>query len=120
MEKDRRKSIRVRTSFIVQYGYYVNDKGKKMWDMTVIRDISEVGMRITTHKSFSPNDILNFRLRIPSDPFQYLNFNGKVVESEESKAARHLTRIEFMDLEEEQKELIRIYVEWFLSKQREA
>lgn len=115
MPEERRKAVRIKTSFIVQYGYSV-DKDKKIWDMTTIMDISELGMYINTNRHFLPNEIISFRLKIPSQPLDFMEFNGRVIESKESKVGRYPTRIEFIDLKEEQNELIRAYTKWFLDK----
>ena len=115
MGEERRKSVRLKKALTVRYCYSV-DKADKKWDITTIKDISEAGMYITTHQQFSLNDILTFLIKVPSRPLEWVEFTGRVVESKESKVGRHLTRIEFMNLKEEQKELIREYITWFLTK----
>ena len=116
MGEERRKSVRIKKVLTVRYCYGV-DKADKKWDMTLIRDISETGMRITTRQRFSLNDILTFLIKVPSRPLEWVEFTGRVVESKESRVARHLTRIEFINFKEGQKELIREYITWFLSKE---
>ncbi|PIP20341.1 MAG: hypothetical protein COX40_05245 [Candidatus Omnitrophica bacterium CG23_combo_of_CG06-09_8_20_14_all_40_11] len=122
MEEERRKSVRIKKVLVVRYGYCI-DKDEKKWDITAIRDISEMGMRITTHRQFSPNDIITFLIKIPTRPLEWIEFTGRVMGSEELKtifgedvAGTHITRVEFINLEEGQKELIREYITWFLIK----
>ena len=115
MGEEKRKSVRIKKALTVRYCYGV-DKADKKWDMTLIMDISEAGMCITTRQRFSLNDILTFLIKVPSMPLEWLEFTGRVVESKESMVGTHLTRIEFMNLKEDQKKLIREYVTWFLTK----
>jgi len=122
MGEERRKSVRIKKVLTVRYSYGV-DKADKKWDMTLVRDISETGMCITTRQRFSLNDILTFLIKIPSEPLEWVEFTGRVVRSEElnvtsreAVAGVHLTRVEFLDLKEDQKELIREYIRWFLTK----
>ena len=122
MVEEKRKSVRIKKIITVRYSYDIN-KDEKKWDMTVIRDISETGMCITTHKQFLPNDIITFLIKIPSRPLEWIEFTGRVVGSEkrmaipgECVASLHITRIEFINLKEGHKELIREYITWFLTK----
>jgi len=123
MVEEKRKSVRIKKIITVRYSYDIN-KDEKKWDMTMIRDISETGMCITTHKQFLPNDIITFLIKIPSRPLEWIEFTGRVVGSEkrmaipgESVASSHITRIEFINLKEGHKELIREYITWFLTKE---
>lgn len=115
MGEERRKSARIKKTLTVRYCYDV-DKAEKKWDITTIKDIGDVGMRIITRQRFSLNDILTFLIKIPSRPLEWIEFTGRVVESKESMVESHLTRIEFINLKEGQKELIREYIKWFLTK----
>jgi len=124
MVEEKRKSVRIKKLLTVRYSYSL-DNDEKKWDMTVIKDISETGMSFTTHQQFLPNDIVTFLIKIPSRPLEWIEFTGRVMGSEkrmaipgESVANLHITRIEFINLKEGQKELIREYITWFLSKER--
>ncbi len=123
MGEERRKSVRIKKLLTARYSYSL-DKDEKKWDITTIKDISETGMCITTHKQFLPNDIITFLIKIPSRPLEWIEFTGRVVESEkrmaisgESVASSHITRIEFVNLKEGQKESIQEYIIWFLTKE---
>jgi len=123
MGEERRKSVRIKKFITVRYNYGA-DTGEKKWDMTVVRDISETGMSIATNHKFSPNDIVDFLIKIPSRPLDWIELTGRVVASKELKSvytaavtAAHTTRVEFTNLKEDKKELIRQYVTWFLSKE---
>lgn len=116
MGEERRKSVRIKKALTVRYCYGV-DKADKKWDITTIKDFGDVGMCITTRQRFPLNYILTFLIKIPSRPLEWIEFTGRVVESKESMVDRHLTRIEFINLKEGQKELIREYIRWFLSKE---
>ena len=124
MEEEKRQAILIKKTLVAMYTPDV-DKDKKTWDATIIRDISERGMQVTTNKQFSPDEILTFFIKIPFRPFQWIEVNGRVVASDdlktvfdESVAGAHITRVEFVDLKENQKELIKAYIEWFMDKKR--
>ena len=123
MGEERRKSVRIKKVITVRYSYG-SDTGEKKWDMTVVKDLSETGMSVATNHKFSRNDIVAFLIKIPSRPLDWIELTGRVVACEGLKSvsvapltAAHTTRVEFINLKEEQKELIRQYVTWFLSKE---
>jgi len=123
MGEERRKSVRIKKFISVRYSYDA-DEGEKKWDITSIRDISETGMCITTQQQFLANDILVFLIKIPTRPLDWIEFTGRVVGSEalkvisgESVGSSHITRVEFINLKEVQKGLIREYIAWFLTKE---
>lgn len=111
MDRERRKSLRIKRSLTVQYGYLL-DKDRIKWDMTAIKDINQTGLCISTEKCFPPNEIIYFRIKFPNVPFKSFEFKGKVIES---KAGGLVTRIEFLDLNEDQKAPLQEYAKWFLS-----
>ncbi len=122
MVEERRKSVRIKKALTVRYSYSVN-KDEKKWDIATIRDISETGMSVNTQYKFSPNEIVTFLIKIPSRPLDWIEFTGRIAGTEDSKAASgeiltgtHITRVEFINPKEEQKELIREYIAWFLTK----
>ena len=123
MVEERRKSVRIKKFITVRYSYGADNQEKK-WDMTVIKDISETGMSIATCQQFSANDIVTFLVKIPSRPLEWIEFTGRIVAPEgmkpisgESVAGLYITRVEFVNLKEDRKELIREYIKWFLSKE---
>ena len=109
-QKERRRSPRIKKSLTAQYGYGLDSKEKR-WDMTAIKDISQAGMLITTERSFAVGDQLYFRIKFPSKPFEWVEFEGRVVES---KAHGFITRVEFLGLNEGQRRSLQAYIEWFL------
>lgn len=115
MKEERRRAVRIKKSLIVQYSRTFYDD-TKYWDITTIKDISETGMCIITNKNFSPNETVSFRVKIPSRPFEWLEFTGRIVDIEISKLNTYITRVEFVDLTEEQKNLIKEYINWFLGR----
>ena len=121
MEEERREKIRIKKELVVRYCY--NDKNKRVWDESCVRDISEKGMMFTTIRNFQPDEVVHILIKIPFEPFRWLEFEGKVVGSEELKTAlsgsvagTYITRVEFINLKEEQKTTMQLYVEWFLSQ----
>jgi len=122
MEEEKRQTVRIKKALIAMYRFH-NDVDKDSWDQTQIRDICEKGMLITTMKCFQPNDVLTFLVKLPMNPFQWIEFNGRVVESKDLKTVHdeaivgtYITRVEFVGIKEEHKELMRVYIAWFLTK----
>lgn len=123
MSEERRKTVRIKKLLTARYSYGIDRNGKK-WDIISIKDISETGMSVTTQRQFSPNDIITFFIKIPFRPLEWIEFTGRVVGSEglkaiygETVAGLHITRVEFVNLKEEHKKLIREYITWFLTKE---
>jgi hypothetical protein len=116
MAEERRKTIRIKKPLTAQYSYTVD--GKQIWDMSLIKDLSESGICLGTNKIFPLNDIFFIRLKVPIRPSLSLEIYGRVVESREFKAGINITRVEFTDLKDEQKELLREYIAWMLVKER--
>ncbi|MFA5356034.1 MAG: PilZ domain-containing protein [Candidatus Omnitrophota bacterium] len=119
MADERRRSVRVKKVINIRY-----TDDKKKWDITAIRDISETGISFTTHKPFSPDDIITFLIKIPTMPLEWLEITGRVVASEGIISAAgamlegsFITRVEFVNLQGRHKEFIQQYITWFLSKQ---
>jgi len=109
---ERRESVRIKKSLTV---YYAN-KDKEKWDMSIIKNISETGICITTNKNFTLDEIINFRIKLPSEPFQWLELYGKVMECEGAISGIYITRAEFICLKAGQKKLIKEYIAWVLGK----
>ena len=111
MERERRKTIRVKIPLLIQYS---NDN--VTWDISPVKDFSESGAKIITRTKFSSGDNLKLKIRIPLKPSEYQEFCGKIINCSESLTQTHVTRIEFVDLSEEQKTLIQNYINQFLNK----
>ena len=115
---ERRRSIRVKTTLTVKYAQDALDENTRKWDTTIVRDISEHGICITTTGSFLPKEALTLLIKFPSKPLEQIEIKGSVVDSKSLKASfgqtvrdTYVTRIEFTDLKEEHRELIRSYVQ---------
>ena len=115
---ERRRSMRIKTTLTVQYAQDALDENTRKWDTTIVRDISEHGICITTTGCFSPKEALTLLIKLPSNPLEHIEMKGRVVDSKSLKASfgqtvrdTYVTRIEFTDLKEEHRELIRSYVQ---------
>ncbi|MGA2775839.1 MAG: PilZ domain-containing protein [Candidatus Omnitrophota bacterium] len=111
MENERRRSIRIKGTLLIQYS-----KDNIIWDISPIKDFSETGTKIITRMKFFPGDKLKLRVRIPLKPLECLEFYGKIIDCSESSSQAHITRIEFLDLNDEQKSLIQNYINKLLKK----
>lgn len=118
MSEEKREAVRIKKSMVVMYS-----RDEKTWDTTSLRDISEKGLQITVKEEVAENDTLYLMMKIPSRPFEWLEFCGIVKKTlslktaqEELVSGTYIVHVEFADLNPEYKELIREYVDWFLSK----
>jgi len=107
--EEKRRSIRIKKPVTVQYCRNP-DVDEKKWDMTFVRDISQTGMCITLDTSFAPGKILDFRLKFPTAAQKWIDLKGRVVDS---KMNGYITRIEFVDLKEEDKKLIGEFIAFY-------
>jgi len=128
MEYNKRKTIRIDKSFVVMYTFDFAKNNNKKWDMAIVRDISETGMQLTTMRRLSSKALIKFLIKIPFNPFQWIELNGKaVVDSKELKSSfkeavtdTHITRIKFIGLKDDTNRLLRKYIEWFDHKKKKA
>jgi len=116
MENERRRAIRIKKPLLVHYS-----KDGKVWDISPVRDFSETGMQFTINGKLEVGRILKFSILIPLKPVERLEFSGKVIDSVELKTRygasvpdMYITRIELMDMHDEQKALLRRYIAWVL------
>jgi c-di-GMP-binding flagellar brake protein YcgR len=116
MEEDRRKNSRIKKTLTVQYARAGSFNLK--WEMSQIKDISDTGLSITTAESFSSDQNLLIRLKLPTHPYEWIDLDGSVVESQSFGGEFWLTRVKFIQLKEEDKTLIKDYIAWFLLKER--
>lgn len=105
MDGDRRNAPRIDKALTVKYSQA--SQSPICWDSTTIKNISVAGILLHTRKKFPKREILKLLIKIPFDPFHWMEIEGKVVES-----VANITRIEFVGLRKEQEQLIRDYVEW--------
>ncbi|MFA4854415.1 MAG: PilZ domain-containing protein [Candidatus Omnitrophota bacterium] len=107
MEIERRKAPRIEKALIVKYSQA--SVSPSCWDSTTIGNISRTGILLNTRKNFLKGETLKLLIKIPFDPFHWMEVEGKVVES-----SVHNTRIKFIGLSKEQEKLIHDYVEWLI------
>jgi hypothetical protein len=119
MPDDKREVPRIKKSLVVHYALDTGGKPPK-WDVTHIMNIGEKGIRMTVLKDFAEGDILNLNIKIPFKPFEPLTVKGKIITTEElttvfgeGVADCKIASVGFIDIDEEQKDLIKEYVEWF-------
>lgn len=105
MDSERRNAPRIDKALTVKYSQA--SQCLTCWDSTTINDISRAGVSLNTAKNFPRGETLKLLIKIPSDPFHWLEVEGKVVDS-----SSNTTRLKFVGLSKEQEDLIRDYVEW--------
>jgi c-di-GMP-binding flagellar brake protein YcgR len=118
MEEERRKASRIKKNLTAQYASC--EKISLQWGISEIKDISDTGMSITTGQCFAPEENLFIRLKLPSHPFRWIELKGAVVQSKSHGGEIWFTRVKFLELSKEDKELIKDYIAWFLLKERGA
>ncbi len=117
MSEEKRKSIRISKPLAVQFGIKKDDYSIS-WDMSLIKDISETGICLRTGSVLQRDDVCFLRFRMPTNPNENVDISAKVIDSIATQANICTTRLEFFDVSEEQKRLLREYVAWALAKER--
>ena len=120
--EEKRGAKRISKQMSIQYCLDLDPMFQK-WDMSSIINIGEKGVKFTVNGKLNPGITIYMRIKLPLKPFEWLKLNGKLVSSEELKTKKDkivsgtsVARVEFLELEENQKSLLQEYVLWFLSK----
>ena len=118
-EKEKRTNIRIHKSIVAMYKS-VGETDSSDWDITTIRNISTGGVIFTAKIGYRNFAHLELLLKIPLEPFNWVTFSGKVVESKRLKnledfeiGGTYLTRLEFFSVPVENRELLERYIDWF-------
>lgn len=119
MSEEKRRATRVKKPISVQYIYGAKENGHT-WDMTTVKDISQTGISFVVNTPFSPGQIIDIRLKVPSYPFKWVELRGKIVSADNFVGTMHMVRIDFVDLADEQKKIIAEYVSLFLNKENKG
>lgn len=122
MGENKRETSRINKSFVVMYRTRSDAPGK--WDVTTAKEISETGMRFTSKQGYPCGEMLEIMIKIPFRPAEWLKLAGEVVWNEElytpieeyASASTHIVGLKFTDLKEEEKNLVKAYVSWFLTQ----
>jgi hypothetical protein len=118
---ERRRAQRIAKHLVAQYLVPGN---QEHWDMTEIKNFSEVGLLVTTNQDLDLGAIIRFRIKLPINPFHWYDLDGKVITCEKNipgpypttAISSYLVRIEIVNITQELKDVIHNYVAWFLSK----
>lgn len=119
MGLERRKAVRIEKSVTVLYS---NNFDRLDWDMANVKDISESGIKITVDKNLPSGEIVNLRIKIPLEPFKWLEIKGRVINSSLINGAQkenvlfYVAQIEFTSLKDEDKKIIAQYISWYLNR----
>jgi hypothetical protein len=113
--QEKRRSVRVTRPLYVQYGI-VAGSGVS-WDMSLIRDISEDGSCIRTAFPLEKEDRCFLRFKVPNaeDP---LVVSARVLESRAIGHGTFMTRVAFLEVDEEQKMLLKEFIATAIANER--
>lgn len=123
-DREKREDVRINKPLV---GKYAELKGSVPgeWDVTTVKNLSLGGAIFTTKVFYKSPSNLRLMLKIPSRPIGFMEFDAKVVESRELKslesisiAGAYLTRVRFTSVSPEKKEILKEYIEWFISRLR--
>ncbi|MBU0503761.1 MAG: PilZ domain-containing protein [Candidatus Omnitrophota bacterium] len=106
-KKDERKFTRASKSLAVEYH---EDKKHGELIRTFMMDISVGGGCLITYCGYKPGQVLVVRISIPVNPEEWVDVRGRVVESLRKSNYKYSTRMEFVDLNHNQKNLIQEFV----------
>jgi hypothetical protein len=118
MEDEKRKAVRIKSTLFVQYCFDFNNQIQK-WDITKVKDISETGICILTGQSFKTDSDIALRLKVPSQPFEPIQLQGRVVGSKGSTFGTiFVTRIEFKNVPEDIQLILHQYIRWIIKNEK--
>jgi hypothetical protein len=112
MGNERRKYPRVNRNFLAHYRSLV---GTPEMDLTQLKNVSVGGAMLTTRNLFKKGDYLSLKIRLPGAQ-DCITPAGKVVESSQIAPGAPIchTRLEFVEIEEEDKRALSSVIENFL------
>ncbi|OQB11416.1 MAG: PilZ domain protein [Candidatus Omnitrophica bacterium ADurb.Bin205] len=120
-DREKRKNVRINKPLVGMYAE-LNGSTPGEWDVTTVRNLSLGGAIFTTKVFYKSASVLRLMLKIPSRPIDFLEFDARVVESKQlrnleafSIAGAYLTRVRFTPVSPEKIEILREYIEWFIS-----
>jgi len=121
-DSDKRSGVRINKFLVAMYSELTELMSGK-WDITAIRNISTGGAVFTTKVFYNNSAHLRLMVKVPSKPFDWLDFDTRVVESRQLKniedlliGGTYLTRVQFISVPLEKREQLDEYIEWFISR----
>lgn len=114
--EEKRKAPRIKKQFVIQYSFKRGVEQTEVWDESVINDISQTGASFNASKQFVHDEIFVIYLYSPANPVDKIEIKVKVIDSAASSIGVHRTRVEFVNLSEEQKILLRDCIAQFLDQ----
>lgn len=110
---ERRKYPRITGRFIISYR--IMDEHNNV-DITQTKNLSLGGMLLTTNRQFQPGVRLILEIRLPFDSNPMI-LTARVVESREiTKDLIYDTRLEFLSIDEQHREIIGQTISYYLKK----
>ena len=111
--QEKRKAIRIEKSLMVKYSPEINNKDN--WNISFVKNVSETGILFDTNKQFQAGENILMLLKIPLDPYNWLEIKGSVIESSPYIGKVFLTRLKFICINKAECDLIKNYVGWYLN-----
>ena len=105
MDDDKRNAVRIRKDITIAYSY-----DDRVWITTDLLNLSENGICITTSRASLIDENIIIRIDMPQRQIGRIELPGKVISSDTAMNHMFKTRIGFLNLNEEQTELLRIFV----------
>jgi len=111
-ETDKRHYDRADVHFMVAYGRKI-DNNLVDRDLSQTKNISELGMLITTRKAFDASTCLDLKVKLPVK-IEPIQITGTVQESREiSPNMIYLTRLTFSGIDEQKRKAIQETVQYY-------
>lgn len=96
--QNKRQFNRLESTYMVSY----RQENDISFDMSLLKDISKGGMSITTgNKQFDAGDHLVIKVRVPFAPERREEVLGEVVASSRGKDGVFVTRVKFLQINQE-------------------
>jgi hypothetical protein len=115
MDAEKRKFTRIKKQVDAQYRRVGTDKA--IWITISVNDISASGAYILIDRFPLIGEDILLRLRLPSDPNEWIQIKAKVLDVDKSSGKTYLARLQFIDLESEYQNRINEYIDFYLKRE---
>ena len=112
---EKRRAQRANVRFVVAYDAQREESGN-VRDVSQTKNLSSGGMLLTTSKEFDSNTRFLLKVRLPTRP-EPLEIDAQVLESHQSTPQVFDTRVQFIRVEQQDRQILSDTVSYFLRKE---
>ncbi len=113
---EKRRAQRANVRFVVAYDAQTGGPGCIDRDVSQTKNMSSGGMLLTTSREFVSNTRFILKVRLPSRP-QPVEIDAQVLESHQATPQVFDTRVQFVRVEQQDRQILSDTVNYFLRKE---